>query len=75
MSNEIVEIRFPNMEKTYFGIYRGYDGTILSWTDLDFIVDEDEKDNLPEEVKQQLGCDGTALLQSREEAKAVLDAF
>jgi len=75
MSNDIVEVRFPNMEKVYFGIYRGYDGTILSWADLDFIVDEDKKEGLPEAVKEQMGCDGTALFQSREEAEAVLDAF
>ena len=75
MSNEIVEIRFPNMEKVYFGIYRGYDGAILSWVDLDFIVDRDKKDGLPEQVRQQLGGEGTALFNSREVADAVLSAF
>ena len=75
MGNQIVEIRFLNMEKVYFGIYRGYDGAILSWVDLGFIVDEDKKEGLPKEVKQQLGCDGTALFDSREEADAVLSAF
>ena len=75
MSNDIVEIRFSNMEKVYFGIYRGYDGTLLSWADLDFIVDEDKRDGLSEGVKQQLGSSGTALFESKEEAEAVLDAF
>ena len=75
MSNQIVEVRFPNMEKVYFSIYRGYDGTILSWVDLGFIVDEDKKERLPKEVKQQLGYDGMALFDSREEADAVLSAF
>lgn len=75
MSNEIVEVRFPNMEKVYFAIYRGYDGRVLTWEDLGYIINEDKRDGLPKEVKQQLGCGGTALFESKEEAEAVLDAF
>ena len=74
MSNEIVEIRFPNMEKVYFGIYRGYDGTVLSWTDLDFIV-ESKRDGLSKAVTEQLGSGGTAMFECREDAEAVLDTF
>lgn len=73
MTNEIVEVRFSGTEKVYFAIYRGFDGGILTWQDLSWVIDEEKIDGLPESVKEQIGTDGTALFETREDAEAVLE--
>ena len=71
MSNKIVEVAFSS-ELRYHAVYRGYDGKILEWNDLDMMLSEDAKQKLPEIIRKQLGCDGTALFDQQEDAELVL---
>lgn len=64
--------------KTRFVLYREFDGTILGWKDLNILLPEEQLDDLPEPIVQQLGADGTALFESRNKAmqvKAILEGI
>jgi len=73
MSNKIVEVVFSaEPEERFYAIYRGYDGKILEWNDLDIMLSDDAKQKLPRLLKEQLECDGTALLDHEHDADLIL---
>jgi len=77
LSNDIVEVTFGSGDTAHrhYAIYRGFDGKILEWFDLDNIITEEEQAKLPDEVRDQLACDGTAFFSTMEEATKVLEAI
>lgn len=70
MAFQVVKIVFP--DRVRYGIYWSYSGKILDWVDLDSLL---EKRDLPKEIAEQLGCDGTALLSTDREANLVKEAL
>jgi len=77
MTKDVVSVRFPNMEKTYYAIYWSYNGKILDWIDLDDVMSLSIRETLPEDVRQQIDarCEGTALFETKEIAHQVIEAI
>jgi len=74
MSDEIVTVAFSS-GNIYYAIYRGYDGKILDWFDLNAIIPLEKHKVLSDATVQQLKCDGTALFIDKAEARKVMEAM
>lgn len=76
MANTIVEIVFPWGNLKYYAIWRGLDGRLLTWIDLDVIISKTEAEKLPENIRNDLGLhDCAAWVQTREEAEKLIEAI
>ena len=75
MSNSIVKVCFGWGDS--YAIYRGYDGKILSWAEIDDLIDQDKLSTLPPDIAKQIShhADGTALFDTEQEAEQVLSIF
>lgn len=75
MANCIAEISLPWGPK-YYAIWRGFDGRLLTWNDLEVAITDAEVEKLPEEISNQLGAqECAAWFRTREEAEKVLNAY
>jgi len=77
MGETVVIVKFPNMETNYYAVYRGYDGKILEWKDLDDLIPKESRTNLSEDTRKQMEnrCDGTALFDTEEEIRKVMEVI
>lgn len=71
MRCKIVTCLFTRERKTRYALMRLFDGKFVDWHDLNVLIPEEEKEDLPEKIVEQFGSDGTALFHSRSEARQV----
>lgn len=65
-------------QRIRYGLLRLFDWKILGWEDLHLLIPEDKQEGLPEPIVKELGADGTALFDSRQnilQVKAVLEGI
>lgn len=78
MRCKIVTCLFEDERYVRYALLREFDGKVLEWKELDILIPEEERDDIPKTTEDSLTTDGTAFFDSRNNAmqvKAVLEGI